>query len=159
MTKEELNIALGEYRVTKIVRGREVPKRKIEPKSMPLISFPWLFHKELSCITTGIDTSVALDELKLSYWDTRRIVYHGDVIEEGTLVKKTLLSKRIVLSSTEAKNSTCFPSQILEPGMDNLKRQVATPRVRKHKDLAPNYSQGRYLLTKKHACVSKKHGG
>lgn len=65
VTKEELDIALAECRATKIVGGREVPKRKMEPKLMPLISFPWLFHKELGRIATGVDASVALDELNL----------------------------------------------------------------------------------------------
>lgn len=63
VTKEELDIALAECRTTKIVGGREVPKRKMEAKYMPLISFPWLFEKELGRIATGIDTSEELDAL------------------------------------------------------------------------------------------------
>lgn len=61
VTKEELDIALAECRTTKIVGGREVPKRKMEPKYMPLISFPWLFEKDLARIATGIETSDELD--------------------------------------------------------------------------------------------------
>ena len=55
VTKEELDIALAECRMTKLVAGRPQPKRKMEPKFMPLISFPWLFEKELGRIATGID--------------------------------------------------------------------------------------------------------
>jgi RNA-dependent RNA polymerase len=55
VTKEELDIALAECRSTKLVGGREVPRRKMVPKSMPLISFPWLFEKELARIATGVD--------------------------------------------------------------------------------------------------------
>jgi len=66
VTKEELGMALAECRATKIVAGRELPKRKMEPKHMPLISFPWLFEKELGRIATGIDTSDELEELGLT---------------------------------------------------------------------------------------------
>jgi len=65
VTKEEMDIALAECRSTKIVGGREVPKRKMEPRFMPFISFPWLFEKELSRIATGIDASDDMDSLGL----------------------------------------------------------------------------------------------
>ncbi len=55
VTKEEIDIALAECRTMKVVGGREVPKRKMEPKYMPLMSFPWLFEKELGRIATGIE--------------------------------------------------------------------------------------------------------
>ncbi len=66
VTKEEIDIALAECRTMKIVAGREVPKRKMEPKSMPLMSFPWLFEKELGRIATGIDISEDLEDLGLT---------------------------------------------------------------------------------------------
>lgn len=66
VTKEELDIALAECRSTKIVGGREVPRRKMEPKNMPLITFPWLFEKELGRIATGIDVFDDLEELGLA---------------------------------------------------------------------------------------------
>jgi len=62
VTKEELDIALAECRATKLVAGRQVPKRKMEAKSMPLISFPWLFDKELGRIATGMDVTEAMEE-------------------------------------------------------------------------------------------------
>jgi RNA-dependent RNA polymerase len=65
VTKEELDIALAECHSTKVVGGREVPKRRMEPKYMPLISFPWLFEKELARIATGIERSDDLDALGL----------------------------------------------------------------------------------------------
>jgi RNA dependent RNA polymerase len=55
VTWEELEIALHECRTTITVGGREVPKRKMEPRHMPLISFPWLFYHVLGRIATGID--------------------------------------------------------------------------------------------------------
>ena len=66
VTKEELDIALAECREMKSVNGRQVPKRNMEPKYMPLITFPWLFEKELGRIATGIDNSNDLDDLGLA---------------------------------------------------------------------------------------------
>ena len=63
VTKEELDIALAECRRTKLVGGREVPCRKMEPKYMPLISFPWLFEKELGRIATGSDDNEQLEDM------------------------------------------------------------------------------------------------
>lgn len=57
VTKEEMDIALAECRSSKIVGGREVRKRTMTPKYMPLISFPWLFEKELARIATGIEAT------------------------------------------------------------------------------------------------------
>lgn len=65
VTKEELDIALAECRSTIIRGGREVPKRKMEQKSMPLISFPWLFEKELGRIATGMEAGDDLAGLGL----------------------------------------------------------------------------------------------
>lgn len=69
VTKEEVDIALAECRSSKIVGGREVPKRKMVPKSMPLISFPWLFEKELARIATGVDMDV--DSMGLQVLDLK----------------------------------------------------------------------------------------
>ena len=73
VTKEELDIALAECRSTKLVGGREVPKRQMEPKYMPLISFPWLFEKELARIATGIAVSDDLEAQGL-----KPLVLRGD---------------------------------------------------------------------------------
>ncbi|TGO89141.1 hypothetical protein BPOR_0123g00120 [Botrytis porri] len=61
VTKEELDIALAECRSTRTVNGTKVPKRRLRPESMPLISFPWLFEKELGRIATGIE---AIDDFE-----------------------------------------------------------------------------------------------
>ncbi|CAL3968152.1 unnamed protein product [Diplocarpon coronariae] len=66
VTKEELDIALNECRSTRLVGGRPVPLRKMEPKYMPLISFPWIFEKELGRIATGMDTSEDFEDLGLA---------------------------------------------------------------------------------------------
>ena len=63
VTKEELDIALAECRRTKLVGGREVPCRKMEPKYMPLISFPWLFEKELGRIATGMEGNDDIEDM------------------------------------------------------------------------------------------------
>lgn len=61
VTKEELDIALAECRTMRTVNGINVPKRRMRPESMPLISFPWLFEKELGRIATGIE---AIDDFE-----------------------------------------------------------------------------------------------
>jgi RNA-dependent RNA polymerase len=71
VTKEEMDIALAECRSTKVVGGREVPKRKMVPKSMPLISFPWLFEKELARIAIGIEAIDDLEGLGLQSLDLK----------------------------------------------------------------------------------------
>ncbi|KAG0650209.1 RNA-dependent RNA polymerase 1 [Hyphodiscus hymeniophilus] len=65
VTKEELDIALAECRTMKIIGGRMQPKRKMEQKYMPLISFPWLFEKELGRIATGWESEDDLAGLGL----------------------------------------------------------------------------------------------
>jgi RNA-dependent RNA polymerase len=65
VTKEELDIALAECRMVKMVGGRPMPKRKMEQKFMPLISFPWLFEKELGRIATGMEAEDDLAGLGL----------------------------------------------------------------------------------------------
>ncbi|KAG9231703.1 putative RNA-dependent RNA polymerase 1 [Amylocarpus encephaloides] len=65
VTKEELDIALAECRSTKLVGGRQVPRRKMEARYMPLISFPWLFEKELGRIATGVDPNEGEIDLPL----------------------------------------------------------------------------------------------
>jgi RNA-dependent RNA polymerase len=65
VTKEELDIALAECRALKLAGEQGVPRRKMEADFMPLISFPWLFEKELGRIATGIDIDYDLDELGL----------------------------------------------------------------------------------------------
>jgi RNA-dependent RNA polymerase len=66
-TKEELDIALAECSRTKVVGDREVPVRRMEPRFMPLISFPWLFEKELGRIATGMDGEEELEDLGLTH--------------------------------------------------------------------------------------------
>ncbi|RAL67814.1 hypothetical protein DID88_008541 [Monilinia fructigena] len=63
VTKEELDIALAECRATRLVNGMEVPKRQMKPQTMPLISFPWLFEKELGRIATGIEATDEFEEV------------------------------------------------------------------------------------------------
>ncbi|KAH0543787.1 hypothetical protein FGG08_001969 [Glutinoglossum americanum] len=43
VTKQQLAVALHECRQKKVVGGKEAPPRRMDAKSMPLISFPWIF--------------------------------------------------------------------------------------------------------------------
>lgn len=53
VTYEEMQHALRECSEMITIGSKQVPKRKMEPKYMPLISFPWLFHDILGGIATG----------------------------------------------------------------------------------------------------------
>lgn len=53
VTAREVTAAVAECHETKIVGGREVPRRKMDPKHMPLMSFPWIFASELGKIASG----------------------------------------------------------------------------------------------------------
>jgi hypothetical protein len=66
VTCEELAIALHECRTMKTICGRDVPKRKMEPKSMPLMSFPWIFQSVLGRIATGSEPTT-LEDVGLSF--------------------------------------------------------------------------------------------
>ncbi|ELR03192.1 hypothetical protein VC83_02314 [Pseudogymnoascus destructans] len=66
VTCEELAIALHECRTMKTIGGRDVPKRKMEPKSMPLMSFPWIFQSVLGRIATGSEPTT-LEDVGLSF--------------------------------------------------------------------------------------------
>lgn len=66
VTCEELAIALYECRTMKTIGGRDVPKRKMEPKSMPLMSFPWIFQSVLGRIATGSEPTT-LEDVGLSF--------------------------------------------------------------------------------------------
>lgn len=66
VTCEELAIALHECRTMKTIGGRDVPKRKMEPKSMPLMSFPWIFQSVLGRIATGSEPAT-LEDVGLSF--------------------------------------------------------------------------------------------
>jgi hypothetical protein len=72
VTREEMRIALHECREMKIKGGKEEPKRKMEPKYMPLISFPWLFHDVLGRIATGIEQREDLENLGFSFVSTTK---------------------------------------------------------------------------------------
>lgn len=72
VTHEEMQIALQECRGFKLVGGKQEPKRKMEPKHMPLISFPWLFHNILGRIATGIEQREDLENMGFSFMSTTK---------------------------------------------------------------------------------------
>ncbi|KAI0125087.1 RNA dependent RNA polymerase-domain-containing protein [Xylariales sp. AK1849] len=64
ITWEEVQIALQECRETRLIAGRQIPKRT--KNEMPLISFPWLFESELGLIATSPKTeALMLDEVRI----------------------------------------------------------------------------------------------
>ncbi|RDI89809.1 hypothetical protein Vi05172_g400 [Venturia inaequalis] len=53
-TERQIRAALDECKTMKLVGGIEVPVRKMDSKNMPLMSFPWIFDRELGMIASGI---------------------------------------------------------------------------------------------------------
>jgi RNA-dependent RNA polymerase len=55
-TAREMEEALKGCRMFKPIGGQDIPLRKMDVENMPLISFPWLFVRELGKIATGCAT-------------------------------------------------------------------------------------------------------
>jgi RNA-dependent RNA polymerase len=53
VTGSQMQNALEECQMTKLVGGIEIPVRNMNSKDMPLMSFPWLFDRELGKIASG----------------------------------------------------------------------------------------------------------
>ncbi|KAI9793587.1 MAG: hypothetical protein M1833_000732 [Piccolia ochrophora] len=53
VTQQEMAAAVAETKEKKLVAGKEVPKRKLNAKSMPLMSFPWCLSDVLGKIANG----------------------------------------------------------------------------------------------------------
>lgn len=53
VTVTEMRVALEQCDQTKVVNDEKVPVRKRDAESMPLMSFPWIFHSELGKLATG----------------------------------------------------------------------------------------------------------
>ncbi|KAL1644220.1 hypothetical protein SLS58_004500 [Diplodia intermedia] len=53
VTAQQMQRAVELARQTKVVGGRNVPILKMTPEHMPLMSFPWIFARELGIIATG----------------------------------------------------------------------------------------------------------
>jgi RNA-dependent RNA polymerase len=64
VTWEEMEVALRECKMTKLVDGKEVPVRKLEPRYMPLISFPWLFYEVIGRLASGTARRDEVQELE-----------------------------------------------------------------------------------------------
>lgn len=72
VTREEVLIALHECSHTHISSGGIAYRRRMDTRSMPLISFPWLFDRELGQIATGDSGEPSLKGYTAGGWGTRR---------------------------------------------------------------------------------------
>lgn len=64
VTEEEVNIALHMRRGTLNFGGKIVEPKAMDAKSMPLISFPWIFYEVLCRLATGTKGTEAFQEMK-----------------------------------------------------------------------------------------------
>lgn len=69
VTWEEMRIALHEARQPHVLENGTVGLRRVTARSMPLISFPWLFPAELGRIARGSDEQISLIDLGISLPD------------------------------------------------------------------------------------------
>lgn len=134
VTKEELDKALSECSLTHIVDGQEEPVRKKDLKHMPLISFPWLFEKELGRIATGIDTydgrgGLGLETLslrdsgqrkrigagsRLNYDDDVVIIESGDIVHRGEMLDLFQEKETTVFDKTNSATEETIKSELIE---------------------------------------------
>jgi RNA-dependent RNA polymerase len=61
VSARQMSNALKECDMTKTVGGQQVPVRKKDAESMPLMSFPWIFHSELGKVATGSKAKLELE--------------------------------------------------------------------------------------------------
>ncbi|SPO00115.1 related to RNA-dependent RNA polymerase (RdRP) SAD-1 [Cephalotrichum gorgonifer] len=99
VTEEEVNIALYERRGATNIAGKIVGPKKMDPRSMPLISFPWIFHEVLCRLATGTGVegvkgsgskesmnrgrgwlTSGVDENQVAHLNDGRIVHRGEVL-------------------------------------------------------------------------------
>jgi hypothetical protein len=65
VTAREVAAAVDECKQTKSVAGEEMPVREWDPKTMPLISFPWIFDRELGKIAAR--TTLSYESIPVRY--------------------------------------------------------------------------------------------
>ncbi|KAF5665654.1 RNA-dependent RNA polymerase SAD-1 [Fusarium heterosporum] len=91
VTEEETKIALFEHHRGPINdAGTILQPRKLESKSMPLISFPWIFHPEMCRIATGGLVSPKPSSALTSKVVTRQFAVSSEMTEDqaSTLVRE-----------------------------------------------------------------------
>lgn len=85
VTSFEMRGALRECDMKKVVGGQEVPLRRKDPDSMPLMSFPWIFHSELGKLATGNKSNPQMDTLHTQRSKRHRALNSEKVKETGLL--------------------------------------------------------------------------
>lgn len=84
VTVQEMREALKECYMTKLVGGQPVAVRTADADSMPLMSFPWLFHSELGKLATGSRTELGRAQGRRSQKHRNNIAKDADM-ELGTV--------------------------------------------------------------------------
>jgi hypothetical protein len=96
VTAQEVEKAVQETEQTKPVGGNRVPVRNLKPSEMPLMSFPWLFDKELGKIANGTDNDresiAALQRVKKRLHPRRQGTALADE-EDNVLLKQGVLHR------------------------------------------------------------------
>jgi RNA-dependent RNA polymerase len=85
VSARQMRDALEECNQTKTVGGRQVPLRNKDAESMPLMSFPWIFHSELGKLANGSKSKPELESFKAPLPKKHRAFVKEELAEMGVV--------------------------------------------------------------------------
>jgi RNA-dependent RNA polymerase len=124
VSARQMRDALKECNLTKIVGGQQVPVRKRDAESMPLMSFPWIFHSELGKLATGTKPKPELEAFQAP-----RTKKHGAFTVEEMESMGVVETDQGVTSFGEMLNLDFGGPRGIEPPAKGGSPPVASPSV------------------------------
>ncbi|UPX13823.1 RNA-directed RNA polymerase [Ascochyta rabiei] len=131
VTAKEMREALDECRKTKTVGGQEVPLRRMDAESMPLMSFPWIFYSELGKLATGARTTT---QLEITRGKRPQTQHHSNGketgFELGTVETDEGVTRfgEVLNLDFEDTQATVSPEHFSRPGDHGKQEEGAQPR-------------------------------
>lgn len=138
VTEEEVNIALHERRDATNIAGKIFPPRKTDAKSMPLISFPWIFHEVLCRLATGTGMEAPREKQPQGGKHARR----GSLIDIDDEEQVARLNDGRVVHRGEVLN-LFEPNDEEEEELANLARSEVATQLGSHTNVADTKSETR----------------
>ena len=120
VTNHEMQMALHECRQVVKVAGKDQAMRKMEPPSMPLMSFPWLFQNILGRIANGNFTSATEEVIVPVQGDSKRSGLKKKLFNDG--------ESDILLETTEGITHR-GETLLLFEDQEKAGVQQATPKI------------------------------
>jgi hypothetical protein len=151
VTAQEVEKAVEECSQTTDVGGKEVNVRTLEPSQMPLMSFPWIFDKELGTIATKVQSerrnlSVPQQGVQKRF-HSRKQATQSSIVEDNVALKEGVLHRGELLklfddaysdvphyvSAAQPQHDTSKVDKVIE---DNLQLPLK-PTPGSHEKLLP----------------------